>query len=62
MPPTPCPERLRKLIERLNEQSGDEAHVLRNVLRAIQNKLAAKARSPVDGSEVTVTTTLSSAA
>lgn len=38
MPPTRCPERLRKLIDRLNRESGDEAHVLRKILSAIQNK------------------------
>lgn len=42
MPPTPCPERLRKLIARLNKESNpearDEARVLRLILSAIQNK------------------------
>lgn len=38
MPPTPCPERLRRLIDRLNKESGDEARVLRLILAAIQNK------------------------
>jgi hypothetical protein len=41
MPPTPCPERLRKLINRVNKESGDqardEARVLRQILQAIQN-------------------------
>jgi hypothetical protein len=38
MPPTPCPERLGKLIARVNRQSSDESHVLRQILTAIQNK------------------------
>jgi len=36
MPPTPCPERLRKLINRVNKEAGDEAHVLRLILQAIR--------------------------
>jgi hypothetical protein len=38
MPPTPCPERLRKLIDRVNKEAGDEAHVLRKILSEIQKK------------------------
>jgi len=38
MPPTPCPERVRKLINRVNRESGDEARVLRKILSAIRNK------------------------
>src|SRR6185295_128484 len=41
MPPTACPERLRKLINRVNKESSDqardEARVLRQILQAIQN-------------------------
>jgi len=40
MPPTPCPERLRKLIDRLNKESSPEAReemrVLRLILQAIR--------------------------
>jgi hypothetical protein len=36
MPPTHCPERLRKLIERLNRQGGDEARVFKEILHTIQ--------------------------
>jgi hypothetical protein len=38
MPPTPCPERLRRLIDRLNKQGGDEARVFREILRTIQKR------------------------
>lgn len=38
MPPAPCSEPLRKLLDRVNRESGDEAHVLRKILSAIQSK------------------------
>src|SRR5688572_13601495 len=42
MPPTPCPERLRKLIERLNRESGDEARVLRLILSEVEKRRQGK--------------------
>lgn len=42
MPPTPCPERLRKLIERLNKESGDEARVLRLILSEVEKRRQGK--------------------
>lgn len=38
MPPVLCPERLRKFIERVNREGGDEAHVFREILRTIQRR------------------------
>lgn len=42
MPPKPCPPRLKRLIKRVNAGSADEAHALRQILRAFharrQNK------------------------
>ncbi|HLA09252.1 MAG TPA: hypothetical protein VJ023_01445 [Pyrinomonadaceae bacterium] len=42
MPPTPCPERLRKLIERLNRELGDEARVLRLILSEVEKRRQGK--------------------
>jgi hypothetical protein len=38
MPSSPCPERVRKIIKRLNQESGVEAHHLKSILQAIRNK------------------------
>jgi hypothetical protein len=38
MPPTPCPRRLQKLIDRVNKQSTSESHALRQILRAVQDR------------------------
>lgn len=36
--PTPCPPRLRRLIERVNQDAGDEPRILREIVTAIQKR------------------------
>jgi hypothetical protein len=38
MPPTRCPRRLQRLIDRANKQSTSESDALREILRAVQRK------------------------
>ena len=42
MPPAPCPERLRTLIERVNREGGDEAHVLKLILAEVEKRRQGK--------------------
>jgi hypothetical protein len=42
MPPVLCPERLRKFIERVNREGGDEARVFRIILSEIEKQRRGK--------------------